>query len=135
MDELEILKNKREEVYKWAISELLGKEVLNQLVPFSIYFNKRGIKHTIKGKSYSNPKMYERNFALLESVIVLKELVENADYTGSETDNRNRVNITQIHKFEFQASTYEVEIIARETPQGIYFYDHSLYKKALTPKN
>ena len=46
----------------------------------NISVNMYGIKHTLKGKSYSKPEMYNRNEAQIMSIRQLKYFLETLKY-------------------------------------------------------
>ena len=130
MNQIEELIQLRNDVFAWAKIELKDTIVLNIDSQIQILISLRGLKHTLKGKSYKNPEMLERNEAMIMSIKKLKLYLETSKYTGFEKDNRERNNILGFHifmnTFNYKNIEYEVKILVRETTDKIYFYDQAL---------
>jgi len=133
MNRIEKLIKLRDEVFSWAKIELQGQIVFNTDAQIEIFINNRGLKHTLKGKSYKNFEMLDKNEAMIMSVRHLKYYLANSKYQGFEKDNRKRNNLIGFHIFTnifiYKNIEYGVKIIVRETVENIYFYDQALIEK------
>ena len=133
MCKIEKLIQLRNEIYSWAKIELAGQIVLNTDAKMEILINTHGIKHTLKGKSYKNPDMIEKNEAMIMSIKHLKFFLETSKYYGFEKDKKERDNILGFHIFtnifNYKNIEYNVKILVRETTGKTYFYDQALINK------
>ena len=133
MNRIEKLIQLRNEVYGWAKIELAGQKVLNYDAKMEILINSHGIKHTLKGKSYKDPDMIDKNEAMIMSVKYLKFFLETSKYINFEKDKRKRDNILGFHfftnTFNYKDIEYNVKILVRETTGKTYFYDQALIQK------
>ncbi len=59
MNKIEKLIQLRNDMYSWAKIELVGTKIINDDSKIEILINNKGLKHTLKGKSYKNKEMIE----------------------------------------------------------------------------
>jgi hypothetical protein len=139
MNRIEKLIKLRNEIYGWAKIELVGQKVLNIDAKMEILINSHGIKHTLKGKSYKNIDMIDKNEAMIMSVKHLKYFLKTSKYTGFEKDKKGRDNILGFHiftnTFSYKSIEYNVKILVRETTGKTYFYDQALINKKTRPQD
>ena len=123
----------RDEIFAWAKIEFEGQTILNIDSEMRISINTRGLKHTLKGKSYKRIELVEKNEALVMSVKHLKYFLETSGYIAFEEDKRSRDNILGYHvfmnTFAYKGVDYNVKILVRETTDKTYFYDQALIEK------
>ena len=90
MNKIERLIQLRNDIYSWAKIELVGQKITNKEAKIEILITTRGIKHSLKGKSYKNIKMLQKNEAMIMSVKHLKFFLETSKYNGFEKDKKMR---------------------------------------------
>lgn len=133
MNRVELLIKLRDKIYNWAKVELVGQIVINIDSKIEVLISNRGIKHTLKGKSYKNLELIEKNEAMIMSIKHLKFFLETSKYIVFEKDKRERDNILGFHvfanTFSYNNINYKVKILVRETTEKLYFYDQSLIGK------
>ncbi|MCF6183716.1 MAG: hypothetical protein L3J56_03655 [Bacteroidales bacterium] len=131
--EIKDLLKLKEEMFIWAKLELNGLIITNLDAQMKILINMRGLKHTLKGKSYKNIDLIEKNEASIMSVKNLKYFLENSKYQGLEKDRRQRDNIVGFHIFtdiyEYKNINYRLIIKVKETRDKTFFYDQALIQK------
>lgn len=59
VNKIEKLIQLRNDMYSWAKIELVGTKIINDDSKIEILINNKGLKHTLKGKSYKNKEMIE----------------------------------------------------------------------------
>jgi len=133
MKRIDSLIHLRNDIYSWAKFELAGQTVFNEDAKMEILISLHGIKHTLKGKSYKDIDLVEKNEALIMSVKHLKYFLETSKYIGFEKDKRERDNVLGFHVlsniFRYNYIEYDVKILIRETTEKTYFYDQALLVK------
>ncbi|NOZ46377.1 MAG: hypothetical protein GXO79_06305 [Chlorobi bacterium] len=133
MKTIEDLIKLRNEVFAWAKIELQNIKVINTETKIEILINLHGLKHTLKGKSFKNYDMIEKNEAMIMSVKHLKFFLETSKYIGFEEDKKMRDNILGFHIFtnifNYKNVEYDVKIMVKETRDKTYFYDQALIEK------
>ena len=133
MKKIEELIKLRNEVFAWAKIELKDTIVVNAETKIEILINMQGLKHTLKGKSYKNQNMIEKNEAMIMSVKHLIFFLETSKHIGFEKDKRMRDNILGFYifanTFNYKNIEYNVKIMVRKTTDKTYFYDQALIKK------
>ncbi len=133
MNKIEKLIQLRDDIFAWAEIELKDTIVFNTDANMEILINKRGLKHTLKGKSYKKVDMLEKNEATIMSVKYLNHFLESSKYVRFEEDSRQRNNLIGFHIFanifNYKENKYNVKIIVRETKEKVYFYDQALFEK------
>ena len=130
---IEELLKLRDEMFIWAKMELNGLIVINTDAQMEILINMRGLKHTLKGKSYKNLDLFEKNEASIMSVKYLKDFLESSKHEGFEEDIRQRDNIMGFHvftdTFNYKNIEYYLTIKVKETRDKTFFYDQALIQK------
>lgn len=123
----------RDEMFIWAKMELNGLNIVNTDTQMEILINMQGLKHTLKGKSYKNVGLIEKNEASIESVKYLKYFLETSKYERFEEDTRHRDNIVGFHVFtnvfNYKNVEYYLTIKVKETRDKTFFYDQALIQK------
>ena len=113
----------RKEIKEWLLENIAGKKVYNASIKNYIILNRSGLKHAL---SFSNKNYVQK----LKSLYSIEEIVKNAKYLRTETDNRNRKQIKEIIILEYQIIieelNYDVKVVVRHTNEGRFYYDHAL---------
>ena len=111
-------------VKEWAINNLVGKKVYHEGIGKNITFTKKGIDHLIYDKTYP-----------LKLVLIYHavSLLKSSTLSLIEKNRKGRADIKNVYrlvnKFEYENQKYIVNIIIRETPQGLIYYDHGVTKE------
>ena len=111
-------------VKEWAINNLVGKKVYHKDIGKDIIFTKKGIDHLIYDKTYP-----------LKLVLIYHavSLLKSSTLSLIEKNRKGRADIKNVYrlenKFEYENQKYIVNIIIRETPQGLIYYDHGVTKE------
>ncbi len=133
MSKIEELIKLRNTLFAWAKIELQDQIVVNEETNMEIHINMRGLKHALKGKSYKNRNLIERNEAMIMSMKKIKHYLKTSNYVGFEKDKKQRDNILGFHIFTnifyYKNIEYIVKIMVRETRDKVYFYDQTLFEK------
>ncbi len=133
MGKIEKLIQLRNDIFAWAKIELKDTVVCNTDANMEILINMRGLKHTLKGKSYKKIDLLEKNEATIMSIKYLKYFLETSKYMGFEEDKKQRDNILGVHIFasifSYKNMEYNVKILVRETQNKTFFYDQALIQK------
>jgi 8-oxo-dGTP pyrophosphatase MutT (NUDIX family) len=110
----------RDAVLKHAEAHLIGRSFTNQHSGAEIHVRRSGIKKSIAGKHSDSLKVMP----------ALPDLLQRADYLGSNPDSEGRRNIKAVHGYQggvsLAGSNRTVRIVVRETPEGHLHYDHYL---------
>ncbi len=124
------IKQLRDEAYDWAKANLVGRMVEHYMIEQSIELSQGGLKHTLKGKNMNAPHFAEKNSVVIESIYVLPDLIENAQYVEFQEDSRLRDNVKGVHilenSFIYQEQNFILKIVIKETSDKMFFYDHSV---------
>lgn len=110
----------REAAMQHAETHLIGKSFKNEKTGAEIQIRRSGIKKSIAGKHSDS----------LRAMPALPQLLQKADYLGSNPDTEGRRNIKAVHGYEGRVSlageNRTMRIIVRETTEGHLHYDHYL---------
>ena len=85
----------RKNIKDWLLKNIAGKKVYNASINNYIILNRNGLKHAL---SFSNKNYVQK----LKSLYSIEEIVKNARYVRTETDNKNRKQIKEIIILEYQ---------------------------------
>lgn len=113
----------RKYALKWARENLLGKKYYHKEIKKEVVFNSNGITHCINRNS-TNVKV--------ELIFQAIELLKKSKFIRFEPDYKNRSEIKGVYKMSAETTIkkikYDVEIILRESENGVVYYDHKAMK-------
>ena len=109
---------------EWAERNLVGKSFKHSEISKKINFTKKGIKHAVSARTYSNK---------IKFIYSLPNALLDAELIDVRKDKKQRLQIIKVYVLSTiwinNGEKYFVRIYLREQINGVIYYDHFIIKK------